>query len=158
MLDHYPAKASAAAPIAPPPSPPKSAATPPPRAAAPPPPSAAGPDAPVGATAGEGAPPKGLITLERPFDVDEFSQLLGETMIRVTVPKEDLGEVLRRITDFMGFGIYVYSFQVRPSADESLRRFLVELRRVDFSPSKGDWVAFEETGRSDSPFGPGARA
>lgn len=122
------------------------------------------PSAPAPATLPMAAPtpdatgpaPKGLITLDRPFDVDEFSQMLGETTIRVTVPKEDLGEVLRRITDFMGFGIYVYAFQVRPAAEESLRRFQVELRRVDFAPAQGDWVTFEDSGPSDSPFGPGA--
>ncbi|HZY91570.1 MAG TPA: hypothetical protein VFG07_02165 [Thermoplasmata archaeon] len=100
-------------------------------------------------------PPKGLLSLERPFDIDGFSQLLGETTIQLEVPKEDLPEVLRRITDFMGFGIYVYSIAVRPAADEMLRRFVVELQRVDYSAERRGWVAFEEKGTSDSPFGPG---
>jgi hypothetical protein len=95
-----------------------------------------------------------LISLERPFSIDEFSQMLGETMIRVEVPREDLAEALRRISDFMGFGIYVYSFRVRPAPEELLKRFVIELERVDFSPERKDWTAFEERGRSDSPFGP----
>jgi hypothetical protein len=100
------------------------------------------------------APPKPLISLARPFDVDEFAQLLGETTIRLEVPREDLPEVLRRVCDFMGFGIYVYSFRVRPAKDELLAKFVLELQRVDFNGATGDWVAFEEKGRSDSPFGP----
>ena len=55
----------------------------------------------------------------------------------------------------MGFGIYVYSIHVRPAPDEMLRRFIVELRRVDYSASARDWAPFQETGASDSPFGPG---
>jgi hypothetical protein len=95
-----------------------------------------------------------LITLERPFDVDEFSGLLGETSIRVTVPLEHLAEVFRRVTDFMGFGIYVYSVQVRPAASEFLKSFIVELQRVDYAAVQKDWVPFVEKGTSDSPFGP----
>jgi hypothetical protein len=98
-----------------------------------------------------------LIPLERPFDIDEFAQLLGETRIRVTVPRDALPEVLRRITDFMGFGIYVYSIQIRPAPSELLKQFVVELQRVDFSSSEKDWVAFREQGRVDSPFGPTGR-
>ncbi len=98
----------------------------------------------------------GLLNLERAFDIDGFSQLLGENAIRVEVPKEDLPEVLRRVTDFMGFGIYVYSIRVRPAPDEMLRRFIVELTRVDYSPGAKDWVDFQEKGTSDSPFGPGS--
>lgn len=101
-------------------------------------------------------PPPTLIALERPFDVDDFSQSLGENSIRITVPREDLGEVLRRITDFMGFGIYVYRFSVRPAASDQLKQFIVELERVDYSPATHDWVQFEEKGRSESPFGPGS--
>ncbi|HEY6238342.1 MAG TPA: hypothetical protein VIZ68_04060, partial [Thermoplasmata archaeon] len=89
-------------------------------------------------------------------DVDEFAQSLGETLLRVSVPREDLLEVLRRITDFMGFGIYVYSIRVYPDAEESLKKFVVELQRVDFNPTRKDWGPFEEKGRSDSPFGPDA--
>jgi hypothetical protein len=100
------------------------------------------------------SPPIGLISLERPFDPDEFAELLGQTSITVNVPRESLSEVLKRVSDFMGFGIYVYSIRVRPAPEEMLHRFVVELERVDFSPSKGDWVRFEDKGRSDSPFGP----
>lgn len=95
-----------------------------------------------------------LITLESPFDVDEFSSLLGETSIRVTVPLEHLAEVFRRVTDFMGFGIYVYSLSIRPAPSELLKSFVVELRRVDYSPGERTWVQFVEKGTSDSPFGP----
>jgi hypothetical protein len=96
----------------------------------------------------------GLISLEKPFDPDEFAQLLGQTTITVNVPRENLPEVLKRVSEFMGFGIYVYSFRVRPASEEMLRHFVVELERVDFSAEKGDWVPFEDKGRSDSPFGP----
>ena len=99
----------------------------------------------------------GLITLDRPFNVDEFSQSLGETALRVVVPREDLPEVLRRITDFMGFGIYVYSFKVYPEASESLKRFVVELQRVDYSAARKEWTDFEDKGASDNPFGPSAQ-
>jgi hypothetical protein len=99
----------------------------------------------------------GLITLERPFDVDDFAQSLGENQIRVVVPREDLAEVLRRITDFMGFGIYVYALRVQPDSEEMLKKFVVELQRVDFSPSAKRWIDFEEKGRSESPFGPDSK-
>ena len=96
----------------------------------------------------------GLIALEAAFDVDEFARGLGENQIRVEVPREDLPEVLRRVTDFMGFGIYVYSVVVRPADEDTLKKFVVELQRVDFSPTHKQWIAFEEKGRSESPFGP----
>jgi hypothetical protein len=95
-----------------------------------------------------------LIALERPFDVDDFSSMLGETSIRVTVPREDLAEVLRRASEFMGFGIYVYSFTVRPTPGDLLKSFVVELQRVDYSPEKGAWTPFVDKGASNSPFGP----
>lgn len=98
--------------------------------------------------------PKPLISLERPFDIDEFSQLLGQTQIQVTVPRDSLAEVLRRICDFMGFGIYVYTVRVRPGPEELLKTFVVELQRVDFSPKTGDWAPFQDRGRADNPFGP----
>jgi hypothetical protein len=98
----------------------------------------------------------GLISLDRPFDVDEFSQSLGETQVRVLVPREDLGEVLRRVLDFMGFGIYVYSVRIAPEDSDTLKRFVVELQRVDYSTARKVWVPFEDKGRADSPFGPGA--
>ena len=126
---------------------------------------AAPPQAPVPAPRGPAAPavlsgsaasdaPKGLISLDRPFDVDDFSQSLGESQVRVVVPAENLAEVLRRITDFMGFGIYVYAVRVAPEDAETLRRFVVELQRVDYSAARKAWVPFEEKGRVDSPFGP----
>jgi hypothetical protein len=95
-----------------------------------------------------------LIRLDAPFNLDDFASMLGENSIRVTVPREDLAEVLKRVTDFMGFGIYVYSISVKPSPTDQLKGFVVELQRVDFSAEKGAWVAFEEKGTSDSPFGP----
>ncbi|HKV89991.1 MAG TPA: hypothetical protein VJQ43_02210, partial [Thermoplasmata archaeon] len=99
-------------------------------------------------------PAKPLIALERPFDIDEFAGMLGETVIRTEIPREDLAEALRRVSEFMGFGIYVYAVRVRPAKDELLTRFVVELQRVDYDPATGDWVPFAESGRSDSPFGP----
>lgn len=85
-----------------------------------------------------------LITLDRGFDLDQFSSLLGESSLRVTVPREDLLEVLRRVLDFMGFGVYVYSIAVRPGPSDLLREFVVELRRVDFSTERREWTAFVE--------------
>ncbi len=72
--------------------------------------------------------------------------MLGETAIRVTVPRDDLPEVLRRVTDFMGFGIYVYAISVRPAPSDLLKSFVVELQRVDFSAEAGRWVPFVEKG------------
>jgi hypothetical protein len=108
---------------------------------------------PIAAPSGTSAPLP-LISLERPFDVDEFSGLLGETSIRVTVPREDLAEVLRRVSEFMGFGIYVYALTIRPTPGDLLKSFVVELQRVDYDPTKRAWVPFVEKGTSDSPFGP----
>lgn len=108
--------------------------------------------APGAATAASAPIP--LISLERPFDVDEFSGLLGETSIRVTVPREDLAEALRRVSEFMGFGIYVYSVSLRPTPGDLLKSFVVELQRVDYDPEKKAWVPFIEKGTSSSPFGP----
>ncbi len=81
--------------------------------------------------------------------------LLGETTIRVTVPRDSLVEVLRRVTEFMGFGIYVYSLAVRPAPSDLLKEFVVELQRVDFDRAKQSWLPFVEKGTADSPFGPG---
>jgi hypothetical protein len=106
---------------------------------------------PAAPTSGAPVP---LISLERPFNVDEFSGLLGETSVRVTVPREDLAEVLRRVSEFMGFGIYVYQVTVRPTPGDLLKSFVVELQRVDFDPEKRAWTPFVEKGTSDSPFGP----
>lgn len=100
-------------------------------------------------------PPRGLITLDRPFDADEFSRRLGESSIRVTVPRENLAEVLHRVTDFMGFGIYVYEIRVRPAPQEMLKAFEVELERVDYSPAERSWQKFQDRGRASNPFGPG---
>ncbi len=140
VLDRYPPKPGA---VAPPPVPV------PVRATAPTPPVPASTAAPL-PTAGS-APADGLIRLERPFDVDEFSQMLGETAIRVTVPPDALPEVLRRLTDFMGFGIYVYSISVRPAASELLKGYVVELQRVDFDPVAKAWKPFVERGAAGEP-------
>jgi len=121
------------------------------------------PPAPSGSPTQSPAPSAGsdaggsLIRLDAPFDLDEFSSLLGQTTIRVTVPREDVPEVLRRVTEFMGFGIYVYAISVRPAPAELLKSFVVELDRVDYSPETGGWVEFVEKGVSDSPFGPTVR-
>ncbi len=122
---------------------------PPPVSTAPPKPSTASP--PAEKVAGAPLP---LISLERPFDMDEFSSLLGETSVRVTVPREDLAEALRRVSEFMGFGIYVYAISVRPWPGDLLKSFVVELQRVDYDPEKRAWTPFVEKGTSDSPFGP----
>ena len=95
-----------------------------------------------------------MITLERPFDVDSFSQPLGETVIQLTVPRENLSEVFQRVNDFMGFGIYVYAVSFRPAPHEMLRSFEVELRRVEYSAAEKRWIPFAERGRTDNPFGP----
>ncbi len=137
VLDRYPPKDPQLS-VRGPPRPAASAAAP-------------GPAPPTEAAAPAPAP---LIALERPFDIDEFSTLLGETAIQVTVPREDLGEVLRRVSEFMGFGIYVYQVTVRPTPGGLLKSFLVRLERVDFSPEKGEWTPFVEKGVSSSPFGP----
>ncbi|MGI0131379.1 MAG: hypothetical protein ACREEC_14725 [Thermoplasmata archaeon] len=111
------------------------------------------PSPPSPSTGTESAPLP-LISLERPFDVDEFSSLLGETSVRVTVPREDLAEVLRRVSEFMGFGIYVYAVSLRPTPGDLLKSFVVELHRVDYDPDTKAWVPFVEKGTSSSPFGP----
>ena len=144
VLDKYPAKDPATLVK----GPPSSAAIP---AAPPGTPATSAPSKP---SAPEVSAPISLISLERPFDVDEFAQMLGETSLRVTVPREDLVEVLRRIVEFMSFGIYVYRLSFWPARSDLLKEFVVELQRVDYSPGAGDWIAFEERGRSESPFGP----
>jgi len=97
-------------------------------------------------TAGPAAAPVPLITLDRGFDLDEFSSLLGQTSIRVTVPTSDLLAVLQRVAEFMGFGIYVYAISVRPAPAELLKEVVLELQRVDYSAEKGAWVPFTEKG------------
>ncbi len=141
--------------------PPKDGGAPPPiRAPAVPRPGTTGAATPASSSApsapapSPGAVSQPLITLDRPFNVDEFAQLLGETSIRVTVPRESLSEVLHRVMEFMGFGIYVYAISVRPAPAELLKSFVVELQRVDYSAEKGAWVPFVEKGTVDSPFGP----
>ncbi|HTW39660.1 MAG TPA: hypothetical protein VMF04_02220 [Thermoplasmata archaeon] len=140
VLDKYPPKDPALSVKGPPP---RVTTTPSPAASPPPTAGAASPAAPIP-----------LISLERPFDVDEFSALLGETSVRVTVPRESLAEVLRRVSEFMGFGIYVYSVSIRPTPGDLLKSFVVELQRVDYDPEKHAWTPFVEKGTSDSPFGP----
>jgi hypothetical protein len=112
------------------------------------------PASPAASSKSPNAPPKPLISLEKPFDVDDFAQLLGQTQIQVTVPRDSLAEVLRRACDFMGFGIYVYTIRVRPGPEELLKTFIVELQRVDYSTPAHDWAPFQDRGRADSPFGP----
>ena len=85
-----------------------------------------------------------LITLDRGFDLDQFSSLLGETSIRVVVPRDDLMEVLRRVLEFMAFGVYVYSFSVQPGPSDLLKEFVLELRRIDFAADAHAWRPFEE--------------
>ncbi len=147
VLDHYPPRVVGSSPRSPlPVSLPSTPAT----APAPPAPAPASP---------AGGPTQPLITLERPFDADEFSTLLGGTSIRVVVPREALPEVLRRVLEFMGFGIYVYAISIRPAPSELLKSFVLELQRVDYSAAKGAWAPFQEKGSADSPFGPaGGRA
>jgi hypothetical protein len=157
VLDRYTPKSMDAAVgeiVASLPPPPKSApsSTPRPAAASPAIPSPLAP--PPLVPSSPASPPKPLISLERPFDVDDFSQLLGQTQIQVTVPRDSLAEVLRRACDFMGFGIYVYTIRVRPGPEELLKTFIVELQRVDYSPAVHDWAPFQDRGRADSPFGP----
>lgn len=105
-------------------------------------PTAATPAAPASA-------PANLIRLDRPFDLDEFSSMLGETSIKVRVPREDLLEVLRRVSEFMGFGVYVYAVSVRPSPSASLKEFDVELQRVDFDTEANRWDPFVERGAGE---------
>ena len=81
---------------------------------------------------------------ETPFDVDAFSQQLGEDHLRVTVPAPALGEVLKRIFDFMGFGVYVYAVVVIPSPTPTLDTYVVQLDRINFSKAKNVWVPFQE--------------
>ncbi|MCI4363628.1 MAG: hypothetical protein L3K13_04915 [Thermoplasmata archaeon] len=150
VLEHYPPKDPGLSLRGPAPSPSPPSAAPGPRSAAPT--SAAAPTAP-GAS---GTPAGGtLLNLEAPFDVDEFAQQLGETRIQVDVPRDLLAEVLRRVADFMGFGIYVYDIHVAPAPSDQLKLFRLELTRVDFSAADRRWNPFEERGRSDTPFGPG---
>ncbi|MGD0589137.1 MAG: hypothetical protein ABSA63_10185 [Thermoplasmata archaeon] len=146
VLDRYPPKDPSTAPKGPPPVALTSAPAPSPSTPSTPSPPAASPT--------PGAPASSLITLERPFDVDDFSALLGGTSVRITVPREALAEVLQRVLEFMGFGIYVYSISVRPASTELLKGFVVELQRVDYSHEKGTWLPFVEKGTTDSPFGP----
>jgi len=140
VKDSYPEKAARAPPAPPPLTAPSSVGRPP----SAPPASASRPEPAAGAASPP--PPEGLIRLERPFDPDDVSRMLGETSIRLTVPPDALPEVLRRVTEFMGFGIYVYAISVRPAPSEMLRGFVVELQRVDFDPESGDWRPFVERG------------
>lgn len=115
------------------------------------------------AHAQESAPPlssgggMSLLRLERPFDIDEFCQQLGETKISAVVPREQLSEVLKRVVEFMEFGIYVYAVVVIPGPSATLEKFTVSLDRIDFDPKRKGWTPFQEKGRSDSPFGPGGK-
>ena len=77
--------------------------------------------------------------------------MLGETAIRVTVPSDALAEVLRRVIDFMGFGIYVYAVSFRPAPAELLKGYVVELQRVEFDPESSLWKPFVERGSAGAP-------
>jgi len=121
-------------------------------------PAASTPPAGPGAPAAPLEPVKGLITLDRPFDIEAFSQQLGEPVIQLSVPRENLAELLTRVVEFMGFGIYVYTIAIRPGPQDMLKGFDVELRRVEYSSAQGAWVPFVERGRSTHPFGPGSEA
>jgi hypothetical protein len=79
-----------------------------------------------------------------PFDPDEFSQRLGETSIKVVVPREHLPEVLKRALDFINFGIYVYTIVVMPSPNPTLNTFVVQMDRIDFNDKLKGWVPFRE--------------
>jgi hypothetical protein len=131
-------------------------AAPPTPARAMPPTTAPGTANPAPPATGGAAPLAGgtLLNLEAPFDVDEFAGQLGETRIQVDVPRDALAEVLRRVADFMGFGIYVYDIHVAPAPSDQLKLFRVELTRVDYSSADRRWNPFEERGRSETPFGP----
>lgn len=152
VLDRYPPKDPSLTLRAPPPSAPR---VPPPPTPGPSPDGSHLPPSgvpPEPARTGPGPSSSHLITLDRPFDLDAFAALLGATSIRVTVPREALPEVLHRVTEFMGFGIYVYSISVRPAPGELMKSFVVELQRVDYSAEKGAWVPFVERGTGDSPY------
>ncbi len=77
-----------------------------------------------------------------PFDVDEFSQKLGETSIKVVVPRDHLPEVLKRALDFISFGIYVYTIVVIPAPNPTLDSFVVQMDRIDFNDRLKGWVPF----------------
>lgn len=114
----------------------------------------AGGDPAPSSTASSNTP---LLRLERPFDLDEFCQMLGETKVSATVPREHLSEVLKRVVEFMEFGIYTYAVVVLPAASPTLEKFVVQLDRIDFDNQRKGWTPFREKGRSDSPFGPNDR-
>ncbi len=80
--------------------------------------------------------------------------MLGETKVSATVPREHLSEVLKRVVEFMEFGIYTYAVVVLPAASPTLEKFVVQLDRIDFDNQRKGWTPFREKGRSASPFGP----
>jgi hypothetical protein len=100
----------------------------------------------------------GILKLEPPFDVDDFCRQLGETHLRATVPKAQVPEVLRRILEFMDFGVYVYTLVVLPAPGATLDRFVVQLDRIQYHESRKVWMPFQERGVADNPFGPGSGA
>ncbi len=97
----------------------------------------------------------GILRLEAPFDVDDFCRQLGETHLRASVPKAQVAEVLKRILEFMDFGVYVYTLVVLPAPGGTLDRFVVQLDRIQYHEARKVWVPFEERGGADNPFGPG---
>ena len=106
------------------------------------------PPAPTGVTSG-------ILKLEPPFDVDDLCRQLGETHLRASVPRAQVPEVLRRIMEFMDFGVYVYTLVVLPAPGATLDRFVVQLDRIQYNEARRVWVPFQERGVADNPFGPG---
>ena len=81
-----------------------------------------------------------LISLERPFDIDEFSQMLGETTIRSRSRGRTLPRRCVASPTSWGSGSTCTPFGSAPAPEELLKRFVIELRRVDFSAERRDWI------------------
>lgn len=94
---------------------------------------------------------------ETPFDIEEFSQQLGETSIKVVVPRDSLEEVLKRAFDFINFGIYVYSVVVIPSPTPTMETFIVQMDRIDYNEKAHVWMPFQDR-RADTSPDPGGDA
>ena len=98
-------------------------------------------------------PSPGLLRLEPAFDVDELSRQLGESHLRFEVPKAELAETLKRVLEFMDFGVYVYSVVLLPAPGKTLERFVLQLDRIEYDERRGVWIPFREKGVADDPFG-----
>jgi hypothetical protein len=85
--------------------------------------------------------------------VDELSRQLGESHLRFEVPKTELAETLKRVFEFMDFGVYVYSVVVLPAPGKTLERFVLQLDRIEYDERRGVWIPFREKGVADDPFG-----